>query len=88
MYVCISEFLISLGQIGSTMVSVCTIGTLERHLEPLNKELMLLVTILTAPLAQRENCAVSNKKLFGPMVHHISLSEILNGCMYITVCLV
>ena len=29
----------------------------------------------TVPLAQRENCAVSNKKLFGPMVHHMSLSK-------------
>ena len=25
-------------------------------------------------LAQRMNCAVPNKKLFGPMVHHMSLS--------------
>ena len=28
-------------------------------------------------LAQRENCAVPNKKLFGPMVHHMSLSKTL-----------
>ena len=27
------------------------------------------------PLAQRENCAVPNKKLFGPMVRHMSLSK-------------
>ena len=28
-------------------------------------------------LAQRENCAVPNKKLFGTMVHHMSLSKTL-----------
>ena len=28
-------------------------------------------------LAQRENCAVPNKKLFRPMVHHMSLSKTL-----------
>ena len=32
----------SMGQIGSIMVSVAPLGT---HLEPINKELMLLVTI-------------------------------------------
>ena len=29
------------------------------------------------PLAQSENCAVPNKKLFGPMVCHMSLSKTL-----------
>ena len=29
-------------------------------------------------MAQRGNCAVSNKKLFGPMVHHMSLSKTLD----------
>ena len=29
------------------------------------------------PLAQRENCAVPNKKLFRPMMHHTSLSKTL-----------
>ena len=29
------------------------------------------------PLAQRENCTVPNKKLFGPMVLHMSLSKTL-----------
>ena len=48
----------------------------------LNKQLMLLVTIIMIVincnfLAQRENCAVPNKKLFGPMVCHISLSKTL-----------
>ena len=47
------------------------------HLELINKELMLLVTISTDPLAQRENCAMRNKKLFGPMVHLMILSNTL-----------
>ena len=48
------------------------------HLEPINKELVLLVTIwskLTVPLAQRENCAVPYKKLFGPMVCHMRFAS-------------
>ena len=45
------------------------------HSEPINKQLMLLVIILTAPLAQRENYAVPNKKLFGPMVCHIKNTD-------------
>ena len=30
-------------------------------------------------MTQRENCAVLNKKLFGPMVRQISLSKTLSG---------
>ena len=61
-------------QIGSTMVSVCTIG---RHFEPFNKPLlMLLVIVLIAPSAPKNNCTTGpNKKLFGPMVRHMSLSK-------------
>ena len=33
--------------------------------------------LVSAPLAQRENCGVPNKKLFGPMVRHMSLSKTL-----------
>ena len=47
------------------------------------------------PLAQRENCAVPNKELFGPMVRHISSSKTLmyihvfvcvTVCMYVHTC--
>ena len=74
MYVRISEFLISFEAWAKLAQKWLVCAPL---VEPLNKELMLLVTILTAPLAQRENCAVLNDKLFGPMVHHISLSKTL-----------
>ena len=62
------------------------------HLEQINKELILLVTIYiiiincvtghrpTAHIAHhwpKENCAVPNKKLFGPMVCYMSLSKTL-----------
>ena len=43
MHAHVTEFLISIGQICSIMVSVCV--PLGIHLEPINKELMLLVTI-------------------------------------------
>ena len=33
---------------------------------------------MTAPLAQRENCTVPNKKLFGPMVCHMINCNISN----------
>ena len=42
LYVCITVF-DRMGQIGSKMASVC--APLGIHLEPINKELMLLVTI-------------------------------------------
>ena len=56
---------------------------LETHLKPINKDLMLLVTIIIiiincmCHLAQKENCAVPNKKLFGPMMCHMKLSKTL-----------
>ena len=38
-------------------------------------------------LTQRENYAVPNKKRFGPMVHHMSLSKThVHVCMYMYIC--
>ena len=65
-----------MGQFGLTTVSVCV--PLGIPIEPNNKELVLLVQYnhkLLWHLAQRENCTVQNKKLFGPMAHHMSLSK-------------
>ena len=62
-----------MGQIGSTMVSVCAIG----NLEPVNKEVVLLVIVIIIIIWPRENCAVPNKKLFGSMVCHMNLSKTL-----------
>ena len=62
----------SMGQIGSTMVSA-----------PINKELMLLVIIIIIIIncaiwpKERTMSTVPNKKLFGPIVHHISLLKTL-----------
>ena len=63
-----------MGQTGSTMVSMCTTG---------NTSYQQTVNAISNNnydqhhLAQRENCAVPNKKLFGPMVCHMSLSKTL-----------
>ena len=63
-----------MGRIGSTMFSLAPLGI---HLEPINKELMLLVNNYNylCHLAQRKNSAVPNKKLYGPMVYHMSLYQ-------------
>ena len=47
------------------------------HLEPINRVNAVSenIIIINCAMAQRENCAVPNKKLFGPMVRHISLSK-------------
>ena len=54
-YTCTSQFLICFEAWGKLAQNWLVCVPLEIHLEP---------------IAQRENCAVPNKKLFGSMVHH------------------
>ena len=55
------------------------------HLEPINKELMLLVTIINWTIwPNQRTMECPNKKQFGPMVCHMSLSKTL---MYMTTCI-
>ena len=67
----------SMGQTGSTMVSVCTIGNTSWAKQQRVNAVSDNHNYITAPLAQRENCAVPNKKHFGPMMYHMSLSKTL-----------
>ena len=65
-----------MGQIGSTMVSVCAIGnTSQQTVNAISNNNYDHNKL--QPSGPRENCAVPNKKLFGPMVCHISLSKTL-----------
>ena len=66
---------------------------LELHADPNSKELRLLVIIIiiiincAIYLPQRENCGVPSKKLFGSMVHHISLLKTLLKILHLCFCL-
>ena len=42
------------------------------------------IIIINCAIWPKENCAVPNKKLFGPMVCHMSLSKTLNKMVVIT----
>ena len=58
------------------------------HLEPINRGNAVSnnIIIINSATGLRENCTVPNKKLFGPMVHHINLSKTLQlGHHYLTI---
>ena len=74
-----SEFLISFEAWAKLAQQWLVCAPLGIHLESINRVNTVSDNIIIASctLAQRENCAVPNKKLFGPMVCHMSLSKIL-----------
>ena len=72
-----SEFLISFEAWAKLAQQWLVCPPLVIHFEPINKELMQYNHNYLQHLAQRENSAVLNKKLFGPMVCHMSLSKTL-----------
>ena len=63
----------TMDQIDSTLVNVCTIGNIFQANYRVDAVSDNIIIINCTHLAQRENCAVPNKKLFGSMVRHMSL---------------